>query len=255
MSRRYNIRWREADEAELKRVVKNFNAKLTRLEKKDPSKKNALPDRVSAAQLRDMIQTRQDLNRELNSLRRFSERGAEEIVTAPDNYYNLELTKWQKDEMNRRAATINAVRTKRRKRLEEMEMKHKGQSLGYKVGDVGMDTVSKNELKPVKAFTKYQSRADLKYREKQLVRESQSGYWDRRDEGMRRGYINSIREHFAEDDVLDVIEAIENMDFQDFYNTHMSSASGFDITYPPRQGTPEYEEYLSALKSMWLPNE
>ena len=97
MSRKYNIRWSEADEAELKRVVKNFNAKLTRLANKDPQNKNALPERVSAAQLRDLIETRQDLNRELNALRRFSERGAEELVDVPDNDYNLKITKWQKN--------------------------------------------------------------------------------------------------------------------------------------------------------------
>ena len=92
MPRRYNIRWSQADEAELKRVVKNFNAKLTRLAKKDPQSAAALPERVSAAQLRDMIETRQDLNRELNALRRFSERGAEELVDIPDNYYNEKIT-------------------------------------------------------------------------------------------------------------------------------------------------------------------
>ena len=93
MSRKYNIRWREADEKELQRVVKNYNAKLSRLAKKNPEMKNALPDRVSAAQLRDMIETRQDLNRELNSLRRFSQKGAEELVEVPDNDYNLKITK------------------------------------------------------------------------------------------------------------------------------------------------------------------
>ena len=96
MSRKYNIRWSEADDKELKRVVKNFNAKLGRLAKKDPENKDALPERISAAQLKEMIQTRQDLNRELNSLRRFSQKGAEEIIDVPGNYYNLRLTKWQK---------------------------------------------------------------------------------------------------------------------------------------------------------------
>ena len=98
MSRKHNIRWRSADEAELKRVVKNFNAKLTRLAKKDPQNKNALPERVSAAQMKNMIETRQDFNRELNALRRFSERGAEELVVVPGNDYNLKITKWQKKE-------------------------------------------------------------------------------------------------------------------------------------------------------------
>ena len=84
--RKYNIRWREADEKELRRVVKNFNAKITRLAKKDPKNAAALPERVSAAELRAMIKTRQDLQRELNALRRFSQKGAETLVEIPDNY-------------------------------------------------------------------------------------------------------------------------------------------------------------------------
>ena len=36
MSRQPKIRWRKSDEQELKRVVKNFNAKLNRIEKKNP---------------------------------------------------------------------------------------------------------------------------------------------------------------------------------------------------------------------------
>ena len=94
--RKYNIRWSEADEKELQRVVKNFNAKIARLEKKiDPKDTNPvlLPERVKVSVLRDMIQTRQDLNRELNALKRFSKKGAEAETFIPDNYYNIKITK------------------------------------------------------------------------------------------------------------------------------------------------------------------
>ena len=40
MSKYHKIRWNESDDQELKRVVRNFNAKLKRLEKKDPQKYN-----------------------------------------------------------------------------------------------------------------------------------------------------------------------------------------------------------------------
>ena len=98
MSKYHKIRWNESDEQELKRAVRNFNAKLRRLEKKDPQKynKNTLPtfwdsvnetytNRVSVGQMKELINTRNDLKRELNSLKRFSKRGSEEIVFIPTN--------------------------------------------------------------------------------------------------------------------------------------------------------------------------
>ena len=43
MSQQYNIKWREQDEKELHRVVRNFNTKLRRLVKANPENKNILP--------------------------------------------------------------------------------------------------------------------------------------------------------------------------------------------------------------------
>ena len=43
MHKYHKIRWRETDEQELKRVVRNFNAKIRRLEKKNPQIKEYLP--------------------------------------------------------------------------------------------------------------------------------------------------------------------------------------------------------------------
>ena len=74
MRKQYNIKWNESDGAELRRTVKNFNAKISRLQKKyndDPKKLSALPEKVSVKQIKDLVATRQDLKRELNSLQRF----------------------------------------------------------------------------------------------------------------------------------------------------------------------------------------
>ena len=98
MSRQSNIKWRLEDEKELRRVARNFNDKLRRLVRQNPENKNILPQfynektgqfesRITIATLKEMIQTRQDFNRQLNILKRFSKRGAEEIIEAPDNTY------------------------------------------------------------------------------------------------------------------------------------------------------------------------
>ena len=67
MPRISNIRWNENQNAELRKAVKNFNAKITRLEKKHPEIKNALPEKVSVKAMKELIGTRKDLQREINS--------------------------------------------------------------------------------------------------------------------------------------------------------------------------------------------
>ena len=252
MSRKYNIRWRETDEQELKRVVKNYNAKLSRLAKKDPDIKNALPEKVSAAQLRDMIETRQDLNRELNALRRFSQKGAEELVEVPDNDYNLKITKWQKEEINRRVGVINRTRQRRLEKLQETEAQQGGKGLGYSAAPM-LGKAAKLSLNPIKGFTKYMNRADLKKRYAQLLKESQSGYWDSRDEILRENYIKALYDNFNVNDIEGIVEVIRNMDFREFRSKLDADQGKFETLYP--NDNDEYIAALEELRSIWMPDE
>lgn len=253
MSRQYNIKWRADDERELKRVVKNFNAKLTRLSKKDPEIKSALPERVSAAQLRSMIETRQDLNRELNRLKRFSQKGAEEIVAAPGNDYNLKLTKWQRNEMSIMSAVINRKRAARKKRLDEIELKSRGEKLGYKKGQVEMGKTERLALEPVKPFTASMNKRDLEKKFRKLMKESSSNYWNKRDEVMRANYLRSLTQNFNPEDIGAIVQKIEDMPFDQFRQVfEEEDLSGFEINYPP--DSVQYEKYLSALRAIWMPN-
>ena len=252
MPRRYNIRWNQSDDAELKRVVKNFNAKLTRLEKKDPSIAGALPERISAAQLRDMIETRQDLNRELNALRRFSQRGAEELITAPENDYNLKITKWQKEEINRRVGVINRKRSDRLKKMQDIQATSRGEKLGYTKGQIGMGRAEEHSLQPIKGFTAKMNRQDLDKKFRQIMKESQSGYWDKRDEILRGNYIKSLEQNFNPEDIAEIVERIENMDFGEFREIFESEGGNFELSYPPDRDS--YDAYLTGLESIWIPN-
>ena len=155
MSRQPKIKWREQDLKELARVVKNFNAKLNRIEKKNPENMKYMPkfsktiydedlggeaiiftDRLSVNQMKELIQTRQDFNREINALKRFSVRGAEQIVNIPDTYNNIKTTTWQRTELNRRQVIINKARKKKLEEIESIELQEDGKKLGYTLGNL-----------------------------------------------------------------------------------------------------------------------
>lgn len=260
MSRKYNIKWTEADNKELKRVVKNFNAKISRLEKKNPQHASKYPERVTVKELRELIETRQDFKREINTLKRFSNKGAETIIDVPDNKYNLKTTKWQKEEMNRRLFKINRIREERRQMVIDLDMSSRGKKTGYKRGEFGMGRADKNALEPIKAFTPSMNRQDLNEKFKTLKREHQDKFWEKKDKQLKANYISGIKQTYNnkqyEDEVNEIIKAIEDMDFKEFYKIFEAEGGTMEIVSPqPGDSAIEkVEANLEALKSTWIPN-
>ena len=251
MSRYHRINWRESDTQELKRVVRNYNAKITRLAKKNPQIENVLPEKVSVGQLKELINTRQDLKRELNALQRFSKRGAEEIVIVPDTDYNLKITKWQKSEMNRRIGVINRRRKKRLEDISNIEMTSRGEKLGYKRSDIGMGKANEVSLKPMNAFTRTMNQSDLKWKWKNIMKESQSDYFTQKDFRLRDNFIKALSQNYNVNDIQDVIESIDSMDIKDFLDKFEEEGGNLEFAYPPNKE--QYEAYVNALKATWRP--
>ena len=258
MSKFYNIRWREDDQDALRKAVKNFNAKITRLEKKDPTQKSALPERVTVKQMRELIDTRQDLNRELNALRRFTRPGAEQLVEIPEHEYNMKITKWQKEEMTRRVAIINRKRKDRYDAIKDLEMESRGEALGYTVGQaeesigsVGMGSVDKNAARPMNPFSEKMTRPDLKAKFRNIMKESQSTYWNAREMIMKETYKKTLLQNFSEADVKEVLSAIDDMSFKDFYSKFKKDSGKFESLYPTDNAA--YQSYVEGLKSTWVP--
>lgn len=251
MSKYHKINWRESDTRELARVVRNFNAKVNRLIKQNPQMENVLPEKVSVGQLKELINTRQDLKRELNSLKRFSKRGSEQIVEVPDTDYNLKITKWQRTEINRRVGIINRRRAKRLEDLSDLEATSRGESLGYKRSDIGMGRATEVSLSPMNAFTRRMNQRDLKMKWQGILKESQSDYFTQKDFRLRNNYIKALEQNFNPNDIKDVVDEIKSMDIEDFLLKFEEEGGTLELAYPPNQE--QYEGYLNAIKSTWKP--
>lgn len=253
MAKQYKIRWREQDNSNLRKAVKNYNAKISRLEKKDPAIAGKLPERVTMKEMREIIKTRNDLKREINSLRRFTQRGAEELVDVPGNEYNTQITKWAKKDMSMRAAIVNRKRAARKAELESFEMESRGEDLGYTVGEFGMGEQDKQELEPINPFPKKASNAGLKKKHKTLRKGSRETYYDERDQLLKDNFIKSIEDNFGKSDRREkIIAEIQKMDAKEFYRKFKSDANKFETSYPKTDE--ETDEYLTALESTWLPD-
>lgn len=83
------IRYNKEFNKEIQQVVKNFNAKIARLE---ATEQEILPDKTSVKELKTIYKDRRQLKRKLRQLRSFSERGMEKVLLTPGG---AEMTRWE----------------------------------------------------------------------------------------------------------------------------------------------------------------
>ena len=90
------IRWQQKDYLSLGRAVANFNKKINKLQSEE--KKLYLPELKNYKDIKENIQTRSELNRVINSLKRFSKEGAEDLYVTKAGE---KITKWERQELRK----------------------------------------------------------------------------------------------------------------------------------------------------------
>lgn len=111
MAKKYNIKWRDSDRAQLASRVRVFNAKRTRLIKQVPELEEFLPAKASVKELKEQIATRSDYNMVIKRLNRFLVKGAENMVTTEGG---VRTTKYELKETQLAIRNINQRRAKMR---------------------------------------------------------------------------------------------------------------------------------------------
>lgn len=271
-TRTYNIKWRDSDEAELKRVVRNFNAKINRLSKKNPDIKNILPEKKDWKEIKNLVATRNDLNKELHMLERFSKnRNSADVFIIlddgrtvkadvynkhPDHYDSLKATKilrWEKNEINRAIPIINKKREKMKEQIEKIEVTYKGQGMNYKIGDVGMGNNLINALEPLTGIYGSMERKDIKGKMETIRLHSKSDFYDTRNLRLKENYIKGLKENFSMNDVQDVISKIDELDDDEFLKVfYAEKNASMEIASPKRKTKHIEQENVTRLRNAWL---
>lgn len=88
------IRWKHGDFVRLGRAVSDFNKKIRQVRSEENSL--YLPDEVNYQDLKGDITTRRELNRILNSLKRFQREGAEDLYVTNAGE---QMTVWERKEL------------------------------------------------------------------------------------------------------------------------------------------------------------
>lgn len=101
------INWKKQDYLSLGKAVAQFNRKINKLNAEE--NKLYLPETIYYPDLKKDIVTRKELNRVINSLRRFSKEGAEDLYITKAGE---EITKWERNELALQAGIAQRRLTK-----------------------------------------------------------------------------------------------------------------------------------------------
>ena len=174
-----------------------------------------------------------------------------DIVTYGD--YNIKMTKWQKNEINRRVAVINRRRKERLEALEKTEVTSRGEEQGYTRGQLGMGKAEMLELAPMKALTPGMNQTEVHKKFKNVLIQSQSDFFTLRDFRCKANYIKGLRDNFSSNDVDVIIDKIESMPLDEFLHIFNSDNDAkFEGLYAPNKQS--YNKHVKSLKAVWLPN-
>lgn len=233
------IRWRQRDLDELQRVANNFNAKLRRIKKKNPEMAEYLPDRVTKKDLISSIHTRADYKREIESLMRFSERGAETPVKTSRG---AKATQWEVDEFKRKERLVNIRKSKELKKIEQSDVTSRGKKTGSKRSEMGK--IKEVSLKPRDTEFKHQSQKEWEIAKDNINSLLDESWRIFRKANMKLNYIkgletagfNDVASIVREMDVDNVIRIIET-----------DTEASFDFIYDPI----EWDMKNDALLETW----
>ena len=126
------IRYDKKLNQEINRTIRNFNQKISRLEKNE---RELLPPKITKKELKENVYTRAELKRKLAELQRFSRRGAEEII---ETSTGVRISKYELNELKRESARIkrNISREINRLKVEKPKVFGKIQAETFaKMGD------------------------------------------------------------------------------------------------------------------------
>lgn len=235
MPRQYNIKWRKQDKQKISNTVRQFNSKITRTIKKFPELQPYLPDKINAKEITKNIQTRNDFNRELNSLKRFLKKGAEKPITTDTG---LRTTQWQRQEIGYKVAQINRQRTAERKRANVSSF----------TGTMG--SIQKNNLEPKQYDFNKIKPSDWDKFVTNVEKQVMQNYFSDKNELYKQNYLKAIFNVFSKTDanmISNIINKIPADEFIDLF--YADPVLQIDFIYDPLEASIISENIVSHLSA------
>ena len=203
MPKQRPIRWRQKDIQEAKRVAKNFNAKINRVNKQHPELSRFQPEKISYTELRSRIATREDYNRIIDMYKRYSKRGAEKAIVSDRG---ARVSEWAYNEAQLLTETINRSRAQRRRQYKDLTQAQRARA--YENENL-LPKYFNFENMSQKAFNRFFRTAQA---------QAMALYEDSRYQQFYENYINAFIETYGNTpDTRELIDRLRKLSRKDFY--------------------------------------
>lgn len=241
----------------LRATVRDFNLKVDRLSAKAKSQgaKAALPEKLSEEELMRNASSKDSLIRDIKDFKGFLKRGAEKLEELPETKFNIKMTRWQKETMEKRLDQINEARAKELEEWKATQVKYGGKPAGYTQGQARMDTGDFDEFEPMKMYNYSSTYTDMREKFKLMLRESQDGYWNARTELARINYTEKLDRVIGDHPIgRMLLKQIKQLDLSEFKRTLKGEDDLFLLLYELEKHPDNYDIILEEVWSEWNPD-
>lgn len=208
------INWRQGDFVRLGRAVSEFNKKVNALQREE--NKLYLPETISYKEAKENITTRKELNRLINSLRRFQREGAEDLYKTQAGE---EITNWQRRELGIQS---RIAQTRLRAELKNLE---KPLESGF--SRVQMGSIRAREIEAqIRNLKQIENKVGYEFNQlkRRIMTQGQSDYTMKKATIFRENYLREMQKysHFDNyDKLMNKLNSIKNpVSFYNFVSTN-----------------------------------
>lgn len=223
---KYEFKVRKNDYQDLKQAVNNFNKKISELEKTERS--GYLPEKINLAELRERIDkgsqfaTKNELRRYITDLRRFNEKGQEQLFVAGSGE---KMTLWEAQSLQKQAD----IRIKQlTKELKPYQVKTDS---GYTKAQMGISearSIEKNIERLKNLFTTKNKNGALD-RLKQYIRiTGTKDYILIKSRKYKENYMKVLKQYSGFDGYNEMLKELSKLSPEQFYD-RMKNADDINI--------------------------
>lgn len=222
---RFGIQWKKQDYIRLGKAVSEFNKKIKELQVNENIA--YLPNLEQYKELKKTITTRQELNRIINSLRRFQKEGAEDLYKTEAGE---ELTKWEYQELNRlKNQALKRLNIEKASLEEPISSKFSKAQMGsaeYKRLQANIENISK--LEELTGF-------EFKSLKQRLRFIGASDYAFKKAVIYKQNYLEEIEKYSSFENYEKLLNKIKNLSPERFYEFMSATELTKDLTYQSDQ--------------------
>ena len=216
------INWKRSDYARLGRAVSDFNKKISELNAEE--KKLYLPEKISYQEAKENIMTRNELNRLINSLRRFQREGAEDLYITQAGQ---QMSKWERRELGIMS------RTAQNKLAREMKEYETPTESGFTKAQMGSSRYrelarQKENLRGIELTTGY----EFQMLRDRVLRRGASDYTWKKATVYKENYLKEMEKYSHFDNYDKLMKKLNSFSNPvSFYNFVSQNELTADLTY------------------------